>query len=154
MDILSAEQRSLNMSRIRGRDTSPELVVRRALHAAGFRFRLHGKDMPGRPDLVLAQYRTALFVHGCFWHCHEGCPVHRIPRTRRDFWESKLKGNVERDERDQLQLVAAGWRVLVVWECAIRGSRKLPAEQLIQRCTAFLTSNGAYEEIAGRAVIP
>ena len=149
MDCLSPEQRSVNMSRIRGRNTSPELVVRKALHAAGLRFRLHGKDLPGRPDIVLPRYRTALFVHGCFWHCHEGCPVHRIPGTRREFWESKLNANVERDERDQLQLVAAGWRVLVVWECALRGSRKLPLQELVQRCRRFLTSKVTHKEIEG-----
>lgn len=110
------------MSGIGGRNTKPEIVVRKALFAAGFRFRLHGKDLPGRPDVVLPRRRIAVFVHGCFWHAHPGCRYAKIPATRRNFWEGKLAANVERDRRVRDSLLSAGWRVLVVWECATRSS--------------------------------
>ena len=110
------------MSGIRGRNTKPEIVVRKALFAAGFRFRLHRKDLPGCPDLVLPRHRVAVFVHGCFWHAHPGCRYAKTPATRREFWETKLASNVERDHRAREDLLSAGWRVLVVWECATRSS--------------------------------
>ena len=119
-DVVSPETRSRMMSGIRGRDTQPELVVRRFLHRQGFRFRLHVAGMPGRPDLVLARYRTAIFVHGCFWHRHPGCRYATLPATRREFWETKLEGNATRDARDTAALEAVGWRVIVVWECDVR----------------------------------
>lgn len=110
------------MSGIGGRNTKPEIVVRKALFAAGFRFRLHRKDLPGRPDVVLSGRRVAVFVHGCFWHAHPGCRYARTPASRREFWEAKLAGNVERDGRARDALLSAGWRVLVVWECATRSA--------------------------------
>ena len=108
------------MSGIGGRNTKPELVVRKALFAAGFRFRLHRKDLPGRPDVVLPGRRVAVFVHGCFWHAHPACRYAKTPASRREFWETKLAANVERDRRAIDALLSAGWRVLVVWECATR----------------------------------
>ncbi len=108
------------MSGIRARDTKPEVLVRKALFRAGFRFRLHRRDLPGSPDVVLPGRRVAVFVHGCFWHAHPGCRYAKIPATRREFWESKLAANVERDTRAREALLSAGWRVLVVWECATR----------------------------------
>ncbi|PMR78515.1 very short patch repair endonuclease [Halomonas urumqiensis] len=108
------------MSRIRGQDTNPEMAVRRYLHACGFRFRLHRKDLPGKPDLVLTKHRLVIFVHGCFWHRHEGCFYATSPATRKDFWRRKLIGNVERDRRQQAELIEAGWRVLVIWECGLK----------------------------------
>lgn len=108
------------MSRIRGRDTKPEMTLRRALHARGFRYRLHGRDLPGKPDLVLAQYRAAIFVHGCFWHRHDGCKYASIPATRPNFWFEKFRQNVERDKRTIRLLEDAGWRVKIVWECELR----------------------------------
>lgn len=110
------------MSGIRARDTKPEVFVRKALFRAGFRFRLHRRDLPGSPDVVLLGRRVAVFVHGCFWHAHAGCRYAKIPATRREFWESKLAANVERDKWAREALLSAGWRVLVVWECAIRSS--------------------------------
>lgn len=108
------------MSGIGGKNTKPEMLVRKALFAAGFRFRLHRKDLPGRPDVVLPGRRVVVFVHGCFWHAHQGCPYAKTPATRREFWEAKLAANVERDRRTREALLSAGWRVLVVWECATR----------------------------------
>lgn len=110
------------MSGIGGKNTKPELFVRKALFAAGFRFRLHRKDLPGHPDVVLPGRRVVVFVHGCFWHAHQGCPYAKTPATRREFWEAKLSANVERDRRTREALLSAGWRVLVVWECATRSS--------------------------------
>ena len=117
MDRLSPEHRSWNMSRIRGRDTQPELAVRSALHRAGYRFRLHRKDLPGRPDIVLPKHRTVVFVHGCFWHRHKGCRFAYTPKSRVAFWQKKFDDNVERDRRNVRALRALGWRVVTVWEC-------------------------------------
>jgi len=126
--------RSENMSRIRGKDTAPELAVRRALWAAGLRYRLHDKRLPGRPDLVFPSRRAVVLVHGCFWHCHEGCPAFRIPSTRREWWSAKLSTNVMRDARVQAQLQEAGWNVFVVWECEARDPVRLRelADSLLQ----------------------
>ena len=119
-DVLTNEQRSRNMAAIRGKNTKPEIRVRSLLHSLGYRFRLHRKDLPGKPDIVLPKYQTAVFVHGCFWHCHE-CRYGRVvPATRQEFWAEKRRGNVERDERVQRELEAAGWRVVTVWECETR----------------------------------
>lgn len=122
-DVKSAQDRSRNMAAIRGADTKPELRLRRALHASGFRFRLHTRDVPGRPDLLLPRYRAAIFVHGCFWHRHPGCRYTTTPSTRVDFWKAKFDENVRRDARVVAELVGAGWRVAVVWECGLRGDR-------------------------------
>ena len=108
------------MSGIRGRDTKPEMLVRRALFKAGFRFRLHRRDLPGVPDVVLPGHRVAIFVHGCFWHMHQGCPNAKLPSTRPEFWLAKLSKNVDRDRDAWGALLADGWRVLTVWECATR----------------------------------
>lgn len=121
-DVVDVATRSRMMSGIGGKNTKPELLVRKALFAAGFRFRLHRKDLPGRPDVVLPGRRVVVFVHGCFWHAHQGCPYAKTPATRREFWEAKLAANVERDRRTREALLSAGWRVLVVWECATRSS--------------------------------
>ncbi len=110
VDVLTPEQRRLNMSRIRGKDTKPELMLRRGLHALGLRFRLHRKDLPGRPDMVFPRYRAAVLVHGCFWHAHD-CPLFKWPATRREFWAAKIEGNRARDLRDLAGLAAVGWRV-------------------------------------------
>lgn len=117
MDTLSPSRRSWNMSQIKGRNTAPELKVRSALHRAGFRFRLHRRDLPGTPDIVLPRFRTVIFVHGCFWHRHEGCKFAYTPKSRTEFWEEKFSRNMERDRRKILQLQQAGWNVEIIWEC-------------------------------------
>lgn len=120
MDHLSPDARSANMARIKGADTGPEIAVRRALHALGYRFRLHRRDLPGRPDITLPRLKTVIFVHGCYWHRHSGCRRATTPQTRTDFWEAKFAGTVARDHRQRESLIAAGWRVLTVWECETR----------------------------------
>ena len=123
-DSISSE-RSRNMAAIRGKDTAPEMAVRKMLHGMGLRFRLHRKDLPGRPDIVLPRHRTVVFVHGCFWHRHEGCRFTTTPKTRQEFWQAKFDGNVARDRRNQADLVQLGWRILVVWECELRDAAAL-----------------------------
>jgi len=119
MDSLTREERSWNMSRIRSRDTNPEKLVRSALHKSGYRFRLHVKNLPGSPDIVFPKYRTALFVHGCFWHRHANCPNATMPKTRVGFWKAKFEATVERDRKKAEELRTAGWRVITIWECEI-----------------------------------
>lgn len=118
-DTITAERRSWNMSRIKGVDTAPEKQLRSLLHAAGYRFRLHHRELPGRPDIVLSRYRAAIFVHGCFWHRHPGCRYATTPSTRTDFWNGKFAATVARDARKDQELTAAGWRVITVWECEL-----------------------------------
>jgi DNA mismatch endonuclease (patch repair protein) len=137
MDVLTPEQRRFNMSRIRGRNTKPELLLRRGLHAAGLRFRLHSPGLPGKPDLVFPRHRAVILVHGCFWHGHD-CPLFRSPRTRAGFWKEKVTKNRRRDQRVAADLAAAGWRVLTVWECCIKGSYRLPLVEVIGSCEAFV----------------
>lgn len=115
--------RSKNMAAIRGKNTKPEMAVRRYLHAAGFRYRLHRKDLPGKPDLVLPGYKLVVFVHGCFWHRHQGCSYSTTPATRAMFWKDKFQKNMERDERNQNELLEKGWRVLIIWECGVKHCR-------------------------------
>lgn len=119
VDFLSPSERSLRMSRIRGKDTVPELALRRELHRQGFRYRLHGAGLPGKPDLVLRKYKVVVFVHGCFWHRHKGCKIASIPKSNTEFWLQKFEKNVDRDMRVCLLLVAEGWRVFVIWECEL-----------------------------------
>lgn len=116
-DTLSPEARSRLMSRIRGKDTKPELAVRRMLYSMGYRFRLHRSDLPGHPDIVLPRHGICIFVHGCFWHLHRNCKAARIPKTRRAWWRKKLEGNATRDKRRAPALRRLGWRVITVWEC-------------------------------------
>ena len=120
VDTVSVARRSEIMSRVRNKDTRPELYVRRLIHNAGFRYRLHVSKLPGRPDLVFPGRKKVIFVHGCFWHSHDGCQNARVPKSRADFWMSKLESNKERDERNMRVLMDEGWKVLVIWECELR----------------------------------
>jgi DNA mismatch endonuclease, patch repair protein len=117
-DVVDAATRSRLMSGIRGKDTKPEMIVRRALHKAGFRYRLHDKKLPGKPDIVLPKYKTVVFVHGCFWHGHM-CKEFRWPKTREEFWREKIEGNVMRDTLNEAAITNLGWKVIVVWECEL-----------------------------------
>lgn len=119
MDKLSKEQRSRNMAAIRSKNTKPEIAIRSLLHSLGYRFRLHRKDLPGKPDIVLPRYRTVIFINGCFWHQHPGCRQATVPGSNVEFWQRKLQSNVARDIRNRELLQAAGWNVLVIWECEI-----------------------------------
>lgn len=126
MDRLLPQHRSWNMSRIKSRDTAPELSVRSALHRLGFRFRkATGEKLPGKPDIVLPKHRTAVFVHGCFWHRHKGCPFAYTPKSRTSFWASKFAGNVKRDARAIRKLRRLGWRVITIWECKTKDADAL-----------------------------
>lgn len=144
-DRLSKERRSWNMSRIRGKDTTPEMVVRQALHAMGYRFRLQGRKLPGRPDVVLPKYRTVVFVHGCFWHRHRKCKNCTTPTNRRAWWVKKLEGNAARDKVNRRALRRLGWRVVVVWECE---SEKRDFSERLQRRleSAIGRSNRRYDD--------
>jgi DNA mismatch endonuclease, patch repair protein len=127
MDTLTPEERSKRMSLVRGRDSKPEMRVRRLVHALGYRYRLHRRDLPGSPDLVFGPRRKVIFVHGCFWHQHPdpACKLARLPKTRQDFWQPKLARNRERDERINAALTSMGWSVLEVWECKTADTGKL-----------------------------
>jgi DNA mismatch endonuclease, patch repair protein len=125
MDVHTQEQRSRNMAAIKGRDTKPEMRVRSLLYSLGYRYRIHRKDLPGKPDIVLPKYRTAIFVHGCFWHSHDCRWGNVVPKTRTEFWKAKRRGTIDRDDRNISALNAAGWRVLVIWECQSRSESDL-----------------------------
>lgn len=125
------------MAAIRGANTKPEMIIRHGLHARGFRYRLHVKGLPGRPDIVFPARRAVILVNGCFWHGH-GCDLFRWPATRVDFWRVKISGNVQRDLRDEASLAAAGWRLCVVWECALKGRSRLPEQAVVDSLAAFL----------------
>ncbi|PLV15795.1 very short patch repair endonuclease [Pseudomonas guariconensis] len=122
MDIVSKEVRSRMMANIRGSNTAPEMKVRKLLHSHGFRYRLHPRELPGRPDVVLPRYRVCIFIHGCFWHRHRGCRYATNPTSREDFWQSKFEQNVKRDIRNRKELIQQGWRVFELWECGIQKS--------------------------------
>ena len=134
MDKITPEQRHYTMSRIRGKDTKPEILVRRFLFSEGFRFRKNDKRYPGHPDIVLPKYRTIIFVNGCFWHGHEGCKYYPVPKTNTDFWLSKINRNQERDKADVSALEKQGWNVVTVWECQLE-KRKVEQtmDELVQR---------------------
>ena len=120
VDIISEERRSWNMSRIRSKNTKPEMVVRSMLHRMGFRFRLHDRKLPGNPDIVLPRYKTVIFVHGCFWHRHPGCSYTYTPKSRVEFWEVKFQKNINNDQGNIRVLRESGWQVKVIWECETR----------------------------------
>ena len=144
-DIVTPAVRSRIMSRIRGRDTQPEVTLRRGLHACGFRYRLHERRLPGRPDLVFAKWRAVVFVHGCFWHRHRGCPKTTRPKSRVSFWRSKFSENTARDRRQIRALRAVDWRVLVVWECALSDPKS--RARTIAQAARWIPTSRKYAEI-------
>ncbi len=139
-DVHTSSVRSYNMSQIKCKDTKPELMVRRFLHSRGMRYRVHSKDLPGKPDLILKKYHTVVFIHGCFWHGHEGCNYFTIPKTNTEWWLTKISQNKHRDQKSIKKLESSGWKVIIIWECELR-------EPLRMR-----TLNQLLDEISSRAV--
>lgn len=137
------------MAGIRGRNTKPELLIRSGLHRMGFRFRIHGKGLPGRPDMVFASRRAVIEVRGCFWHGHD-CPLFRWPATRPEFWREKIAANIARDARNRQALLDEGWRIADVWECQIKGPVRRPVEDLLEILQEFLCSPAPYLLIGGK----
>ncbi|KRA61142.1 DNA glycosylase [Rhizobium sp. Root651] len=149
-DIVTPEVRSRMMAGIRGKNTKPELTLRRGLHADGFRFRLHDRTLPGKPDIVFPRYRAVLFAHGCFWHGHN-CHLFKWPSSRPDFWQAKIYRNREVDALASAALREAGWRQGIVWECALKGKARLPIETVLSECATWLRSDIPFFEIRGSA---
>lgn len=148
-DVVSRKVRSRMMAGIRGKDTKPELLIRSELHKRGFRFRIHVKALPGKPDIVLRKWNAVVFVHGCFWHKHD-CHLFKLPSTRRDWWRQKLSRNRLLDSRNRRALQRLGWRVLSIYECAIRGKESLQSTELIGLATKWLRGPETSAEIRGR----
>ncbi len=138
-DVLSFDQRHKCMSRVKSKDTIPEILLRKALWNDGFRYRVNVKQLPGSPDVVLPKYRTVIFVHGCFWHGHKGCTHYTVPKTNTDFWQAKITRNQERDQEEWRQLEAKGWAVIIVWECQLK---KAVLDETISRVEAEIHRNG------------
>ena len=145
-DVHTVEQRSRNMAAIRGKDTKPEIQIRRGLFSRGYRYRLHSSDLPGKPDLVLPKYRAAIQVQGCFWHKHD-CRYFKWPATRPEFWRRKIEGNIVRDQRALYQLKIDGWRVLVIWECALKKASSDKIDGLLDKIEQWLHSQSEYLEL-------
>jgi DNA mismatch endonuclease (patch repair protein) len=142
VDVVTPEVRSRMMAGIRGKNTKPELLIRRALHRLGFRFRLHVTSLPGKPDIVLPKHNAVIFVHGCFWHGHE-CSLFKWPATRIEFWRTKINRNKELDQAAEEALAAAGWRCGVIWECALRGRHRLGLPSVLERFAEWIASDEA-----------
>lgn len=140
---ITPETRSRMMSGIRGKNTQPEMTVRSFLHRNGFRFRLHGRKLPGKPDVVLPRWKVVVFVHGCFWHGHKGCRYFKLPKTRAEFWKSKIDGNSQRDALAVERLREAGWRVATIWECSLRDDPARALGELLH----FIRSDRALVEV-------
>lgn len=147
-DIVTPEARSRMMSGIKGKNTRPELAIRHGLHNLGFRYRLHDPHLPGKPDLVLKKYRTAIFVNGCFWHGHS-CHLFKWPGTRDEFWRQKIGRTRDRDIEKREILMALGWRIIEVWECALKGRTRMSQDEVISRIVAALESDCKYTIIEG-----
>ena len=141
MDTLTKEKRSWNMSRITGRNTKPEILLRSLLHREGFRFRLHDKRLPGKPDIVLPRHRTVIFVNGCFWHRHNNCEYAYTPKSRQEFWLNKFQETVQRDQEKQKMLAGLGWQVLVVWECELKRNSSLLVSDISSKLLGYLHGN-------------
>lgn len=148
-DVVSREQRSRMMAGIKGKDTRPEVLIRKALHRKGFRYRTHVEKLPGRPDLVFPRYHAVILIHGCFWHRHK-CHIFKWPSTRPEFWREKINLNAARDERDIAGLENAGWRVLRIWECSVKGRFRRPLEEVVATAANWLQFGTNDAEIAGK----
>lgn len=142
VDVVDRQTRSRMMSGIRGKDTKPEILIRKALHARGFRFRLHRRDLPGSPDIVMPKYRAVILINGCFWHGHE-CSLFKWPKTRPDFWRAKIDGNILRDQKNHSELKRLGWRVCLLWECEIKRADEARRLEVVSRISEWLDSESA-----------
>lgn len=147
-DIVSPEKRSLMMAGIRGKDTVPELIIRKGLHAQGFRFRIHDSKLPGNPDIVLPKFKAAIFIHGCFWHGHN-CHLFKWPVSRQEFWKKKIKRNIEKDREVLSALHEQGWRTFIVWECSLKGKTRLTLDKVLNKIAAWTRGKNIKEEIRG-----
>ncbi|WJR78519.1 very short patch repair endonuclease [Bradyrhizobium sp. NP1] len=147
-DVVSAEVRSRMMAGIRGKNTKPEMIIRRGLHARGFRYLLHDKRLPGKPDLVFPKHRAVIFVHGCFWHGH-GCHLFKWPKTRKEFWRKKIERNRMVDAAALAALLGTNWRIGLVWECALKGREAIPADLLTGKISCWLCSQRKCIELRG-----
>lgn len=145
-DIVEKAKRSEMMAGIRNKDTKPELIVRKELFARGFRYRLHAKGLAGKPDIILSKYKAVILIHGCFWHCHD-CHLFKWPESRVEFWRDKILSNKARDFKNHAQLEEAGWRVAVIWECALKGKNKIDFTSLIDMIETWLQEDIKYLEI-------
>lgn len=152
MDVHDKATRSRNMKAIKSRDTKPEMIVRRALHSHGFRYRIAPENLAGKPDVWLAKWNAAIFVHGCFWHMHS-CKAFRLPGTRQEFWQRKLEENRKRDQDKTRQLIDEGKRVLIVWECALKGAGAIPSPTLVLLIKTFLSAGFKHAEITSEGLI-
>ena len=148
VDIVDRQTRSRMMSGIKGKDTSGELLIRRALHKKGYRYRLHSKDLPGRPDLVLPKHESVIFVNGCFWHGHQ-CHLFKWTKTRPEFWKQKITGNMRRDTNNHQLLGELGWRVCIIWECSLKGKTRLSIEDVSSLLSSWINSTKSRLEICG-----
>lgn len=148
-DVVTAEKRSEMMAGIKYKNTKPEIFIRKNLHKLGFRYRLHSKNLPGKPDILLPKYKAIIFVHGCFWHKHN-CHLFKWPKTRIDFWRKKIESNVKNDLKHIPSLKQQGWRVLIVWECALKGKTRLPEYDIIEIITKWIKSDSIMKEVLGR----
>jgi len=148
-DIVDKKTRSRMMSGIRGKDTKPELLIRKPLFARGFRYRLHDKRLPGKPDLVFPKYKAVIFIHGCFWHGHD-CHLFKWPKTRPEFWKKKINRNMEVDNNNYNKLKEKGWRVLTIWECSVKGKSKLPLNTVLDTTERWLLKGIRDKSIKGK----
>lgn len=148
-DIVPSDVRSRMMSGIKGKDTRPEMILRQGLHKLGFRYRLHDRQLPGKPDMVFPRYRAVIFAHGCFWHGHE-CHLFKWPSTREEFWHKKISRNKEVDATNISRLLQLGWRIGIVWECSLKGKYRINSEEVIELCAQWLTSDIQSIEIGGQ----
>ncbi len=146
VDVHTPIQRSRNMAAIKGKNTKPELIIRKELHRLGFRYRLHYSALPGSPDLVFPKYKAVILINGCFWHKHE-CHMFKWPENNAEFWRAKIEKNCIRDSKNSDYFVAQGWRSLVIWECAIKGKMKIPIDQVIESTALWLSSESKNKEI-------
>ena len=148
-DVVSPKIRSRMMSGIQGKNTKPELMIRKALHQRGFRYRLHDRSLPGKPDLVFPKYEAVIQINGCFWHCHD-CRLFKWPSTRPEFWKRKISSNRRRDAKNNVELKKQGWRVLTIWECALKGKQRLSFNVLVRKIDKWLIAGVTDREIRGK----